>query len=113
MKIVKWIDCEKAVNKDSHGLGGFGGFFKKGMRWKDYKKMYKKTYHKELEELRKSIIENRIRCKGSEHQYGNGNAPLWDDGSADTYSYRGWGDLMAAVWSTEDNVDYSYMDFYC
>jgi hypothetical protein len=29
-----------------------------------------------------------------------------------TFSYRGWGDIMAAIWSEEENKDYNYMDFY-
>ena len=47
-----------------------------------------------------------------QHQNGAVAVPLWSNGKVDTYSFRSWGDLMAAVWSTEENKDYGYMDFY-
>jgi hypothetical protein len=68
--------------------------------------------HPLLEELRRSIIANNIRCTGEQHQNGAVAVPLWSNGKVDTYSFRAWGDLMAAVWSTEENKDYGYMDFY-
>ena len=113
MDIIKWIDYEDASPKADHGLGGLGGFFKNGMRWKDYLDIFKDKAHPDLEILRASIIKNNIKCNGSEHQNGFNAVPVWEDGSCDTYTFRSWGDLMAAVWSTEENEDYSYMDFYC
>jgi len=112
MKIVKWITYSEARGKKENGLGGMGGWFKDGMRWKDYKNSYKKIAYKMLETLRKSIIENGIKCTGEEHQQGAKAIPLWDNGKVDTYSFRAWGDLMAAVWSTEENTDYNYLSFY-
>lgn len=113
MKIIKWITNNETMGKEENGLGGMGGFFKDGMRWEDYKNNYKKVAHKMLEELRKSIIENEIKWTGQEMQdNGYETVPLWSNGKVDTYSWRAWGDLMAAVWSTEDNKDYCYMDFY-
>jgi len=113
MKIIKWITYSEARNKEENGYGGLGGWFKDGMRWKDYVESYIKEVRPDLEKLRKSIVKNGIRCTGEEHQHSNyKSVPLWDNGKVDTYSYRAWGDLMAAVWSTEDNQDYSYMSFY-
>jgi hypothetical protein len=37
---------------------------------------------------------------------------MFSDGSVATFSLRGWGDLLAAVYSERDNKDYCYMDFY-
>jgi hypothetical protein len=113
MKLIKWIDYSCTRGIEDHGLGGLGGFFEKGMRWEDYLNAFIPEIRNELETLRKSIIDNHIRCTGSDHQNEKGFVPLWDDNTCDTYSFRAWGDLMAAVWSTEDNTDYSYMDFYC
>jgi hypothetical protein len=48
---------------------------------------------------------------GQEHQYNSG-VPVFSDGKVATYTYRGWGDLMAAIWATEEDKDYHYMDFY-
>ena len=119
MKIEKWITYDEAEGKTENGLGGMGGWFgttetgwDAGHRWKDYLDNYQAEVHPMLEELRRSIIEHKIRCTGMEHQNGVHAIPLWDNGRVDTYSYRAWGDLMAAVWSTEDDKNYSYMDFY-
>ena len=38
--------------------------------------------------------------------------PLFSDGKVATFSFRGWGDLMAAIWSEAEDKDYGYMDFY-
>lgn len=115
-KIVKWITESDAAGKEDNNLGGLGGWFgcdKKGQRWPDYVNAYKEEVHQMLEELRKGIIENNVRWTGQEKQDNDYNTvPLWDDGSVTFYSWRGWGDLMAAVWSTQDNKDYSYLDFY-
>ena len=113
MIITKWINYAEAENYEENGFGGLGGFFERGMRWIDYKEGFFIPYHEELEILRKSIIDNKIRCTGSEHQFNYEACPLWDNEKTDTYSMRAWGDLMAAIWSTEENKDYSYMDFYC
>ena len=113
MNIEKWITTDEAEGKEENGLGGMGGFFSEGMRWKNYKENYVPKVHEKLEELRRSIIENNIRCTGEERQEGGGNVvPLWSNGKVDTYSWRAWGDLMAAVWSEHENKDYNYMDFY-
>lgn len=113
MNIVEWITVNEAADKPEHGLGGMGGFFQDGMRWPEYLACFKPEAHPDLEELRASILTHRIRCTGDQRQNAGGLVvPLWSDGTVDTYSWRAWGDLMAAVWSTADSRDYSYMDFY-
>lgn len=113
IKIEKWITPEEVKGKEDNGLGGLGGFFHAGMRWKDYKNRFQKKVYSMLEELRKSIIKNNIRCTGQQMQEdGLSVVPLWSNGKVDTYTWRAWGDLMAAVWSEKDKKDYSYMDFY-
>ena len=113
LTIVKWITENEASDKEQNGIGGMGGFFKEGMRWKDYLDNYIKKAHPLLEELKRSIIKNNIKWTGEEKQENNYNTvPLWSNGKVDTYSWRAWGDLMAAVWSEEENKDYCYMNFY-
>jgi len=112
LKIIKFITEDETGDRQDNHLGGMGGFFQDGMRWKDYKNQYKKIAHANLEELRKKIVENNVRCTGEELQNGYVGIPLWSDDSVSTYSWRGWGDLMAAVWSEHENKDYCYMDFY-
>jgi hypothetical protein len=123
LKVVDWITYDEAEGKEDLGFGGLGGWFgtheingethwDAGHRWEDYKKSYKEEAWLLLEELRRSIIERQIRCTGEQHQNGYKAVPLWSNGKVDTYSYRAWGDLMAAVWSTEDDKNYNYMTFY-
>lgn len=112
-KIIEFITYGEAEEKEENGLGGMGGWFSDGHRWEDYIDGYNDEGKQLLEELRRAIIKNGIRCTGDQHQHsGYRSVPLWSDGKVDTYSYRAWGDLMAAIWSTEDDKDYSYMDFY-
>lgn len=111
-RILKFITFDKAEKYPENGLGGLGGMFKKGMRWEDYKPYYTNYAHEELEQLRSKILENEIRCSGEDHQYNSKSVPLWSDKTVDTYSYRAWGDLMAAIYSTQENKDYCYIDFY-
>jgi hypothetical protein len=112
-KIKKFITYAESEKYEENGLGGMGGWFSDGHRWEDYIEGYSDEGKQLLEELRSQIIKNQIKCTGDEHQYSSiQSVPLWDDDTVDTYSYRAWGDLMAAIWSTEDNRDYNYMDFY-
>jgi hypothetical protein len=125
MTIEKWITNAEAAGKDENGLGGMGGWFgydnsadggqelpPAHHRWADYLGNFEPKAHAMLEELRRSIVANKVRCTGYQHQNEASAVPLWSNGKVDTYSYRAWGDLMAAVWSTEEDKDYGYMDFY-
>ncbi len=89
MKIEKWITYAEADGKEQNNLGGMGGWFQDGHRWKDYLASYKEEAHPMLETLRKSIIENKIQCTGDEHQNGAKAVPLWDNGKVNTYSFLG------------------------
>ena len=109
LTVVDWINWDEAENRES--CGSMGGFFTEGMRWKDYIEAFRKVEH--LEVLRKEIIKKKIKTTGREHQESDVGVPLFSDGTVGTFSYRGWGDLMAAVWSKEEDADYHYMHFYC
>lgn len=111
--VVDWIDG-RGDKTDNYlvSIGGMGGWFERGMRWKDYIESIvdgKKAY---AEALRDSILQNNIRYTGSDHQNQDDGVPLFSDGTIGAFSFRAWGDLMAAIWSTEDGMDYSYMDYY-
>ena len=113
IKVVKFVSYLESEEYKESPIGGLGGFFSNSMRWEDYLEASNEVYHSILEVLRKAIIENDIKCTGAFHQSSSvKSCPVFSDGTCATYSYRAWGDLMAAVWSSEDDKDYSYMDFY-
>ena len=100
MLVKKWI---KYNSDRPEIIGGLGGWFDYGMRWEDYLDSlldFKKPY---AEALRKDILEKKIVHNGFWHQY--------DEGTIGSFSIRAWHDLIAAIWSTKENKDYSYMDF--
>jgi len=112
MKILGWIHYEDVTRDDEEIFGGFGGFFADGMRWNDYLDQFNNLGKDYAEALRDEILKDKIKCTGSQHQNGYLSVPVFSDGTISTFSYRGWGDLMAAVWSEAENKDYNYMDFY-
>ena len=115
MNFKKWISNDEANNYRNCPIGGLGGFFnwkEKGMRWKDYLDIWHPEVHPYLEAIRESVLNNKIRYTGQYHQNGSNGVPLFEDNSVALFSFRGWGDLMAAIWGEEEDKDYSYMDFY-
>jgi hypothetical protein len=83
-----------------------------GQRWEDFLKVAKPEARPYYEAIRKEIVANKIRWTGQEHQGGNEGCPVFSDGTVCAVSLRAWGDLMAVIWSTEEDKDYCYMDFY-
>lgn len=113
MEVVEWIAYEVADEvPDEKNVGGMGGFFNSGMRWKDYLAAFGEEYHPYAEAIKKNVLELRLKIGGDDHQYSENGVPLFSDGKVASFSYRGWGDLMAAIWAEEEDRDYSYMDFY-
>jgi len=130
VEVVEWIDEEEVgLRKDldhDGSLGGLGGWFGyvprglknprqeglvlNGQRWPDYLAAFTEDKHPRLEAIRKSVVENRIRVGGIVAQEIE-CVPVLSDGTYFLGSMRGWGDLMAAIWSSEDNKDYGYADF--
>ena len=125
MKVKEWISYKKA-KKYKESVSGFGGFFnfqpgktneedqETGMRWKDYLNMagYNEESYPYLNAIKKSVIENDLKLTGEQHQYSKNGVPLFEDDTVASFSWRAWGDLMAAIWSDEEDKDYCYMDFY-
>ena len=88
-----------------------GGWFQKGMRWEDYREhTVEPANERYLNYLRGYIIRHNIFKGRDWHQ--NQGVAVFNDGTYASFSFRAWGDLMAAIWSTELDTDYSYMDFY-
>ncbi|MEM9204651.1 MAG: hypothetical protein AAGC53_23660 [Actinomycetota bacterium] len=52
------------------------------------------------------------RISGSDHQRFDDGVPVFSDGTALSDGWRGWGRLMAEIWSDVDGVAYDYIDFY-
>ena len=116
MKVVNWISYDESENYAYNNIGGLGGFFNftnKGMRWKDYINNFLEGDKVYVEALRQEILDKNLRFCGNDHQADNfEGVPVFEDNTVATYSYRAWGDLMAAIWSEKEDKDYCYMDFY-
>jgi len=113
MKVIDWLSYKEAEEKEE-SVGGMGGFFQKGMRWKDYKEAYEgESWEKEEKyflAIKDAVIKEGLKVGGDGHQ--NEYTPLFEDGTVGSFSFRAWGDLMAAIYSEHEDKDYSYMDFY-
>ena len=89
-----------------------GGIFNKGDRWINYINSvdgWKKPY---LEAIREDVIRRKIRYGGKHYQQNQQTTPMFNNDKMAIFSMRAWGDLMAAIWSENENKDYSYIDFY-
>lgn len=63
--------------------------------------------------LYSEIVARGLREGGDWHQCADDGVPLFSDGTYITFSYRAWGDLLAAIWNTEEKTNrYGYMNFY-
>jgi len=111
--VVDWISYGDALEKDAV-IGGMGGWFGRDRRhqWEDYVDDIDPKFLPYYEALRSSVVEKRVRRGGDWHQDSPEGVPLFSDGTVAIFTFRGWGDLMAAVWTEEDNRRYNYMDFY-
>lgn len=113
--VEKFVPYEEAENLPQAPIGGLGGFFKDGNRWGDYIGAFIHSDQPEVpasvyfEALREKIITDNIRNGGFWHQAEG--CPIFSDGKTATFSFRAWGDLMAAIWSEQDQKDYSYINF--
>lgn len=111
ISVVQMIPYDEAEGKPC-SLGGMGGFFDRGMRWEQILECYSAGGREYCEAFRKYILENCLKRGGDFHQEDAAGAPLFSDGTVGSFSYRGWGDFLAGVWSEAENKDYTYMDFY-
>lgn len=109
MKVTKWLTFDESENL-TESCGGMGGWVN-GHKWEDYIEKYQEEETPYLEALRSKVLEDKLRIGGDEHQ--ESFNPLFEDGTIGAFSFRGWGDLLAAIYNTEEDTNqYSYMDFY-
>ena len=109
--VVEWVSYSEA-EKLKESIGGMGGWFSEGNRWKDYLNNCTEREHPYCEAFREEVVKHEIRGEGDWHQRSEVGVPVFSDGTCASFSLRAWGDIMAAVWAEEENKDYSYMDFY-
>jgi len=109
--VKKWI---ARSNADSYpeSCGGWGGWFARGDRWATYIDEAEESKRPYLEALRADILKLEIQEGGDWHQRSEQGTPLFSDGTVGKFSFRAWGDLLAAIWSEHEQKDYQYMDFY-
>ena len=122
MKVDRWISYADADGMPESPLGGMGGWFGAGVKdgrshfnephtWDDYLDNWKEA-RPYAEAVRESVIDLRLWESGDFHQGDDCGVPVFDDGTVATFSFRAWGDLMAAIWTQQLGRQYCYMDFY-
>jgi predicted esterase YcpF (UPF0227 family) len=128
--VIDWI--RYGSDKEDAPVGGMGGWFnahlmekfdvekgemkenpnlKPPHTWEDYVGAHNKESHPYLEALKLEIVSNNIQATGDQHQ-NQGMTPLFSDNTVGEFSYRSWGDLMAAIYTTQEEP-LTYMAYYC
>lgn len=118
MKVAEWISYAESEDK-TESVGGFGGWF--GVkdnnwdyphRWSDYIESWKPEVHPYLEAIKADVLASNRFLTGRQHQYEDDSVPLFEDGTVGSFSFRAWGDLMAAIATEKDGKNHNYMEFY-
>lgn len=89
-----------------------GGIVKSGDRWINYINRFEEWQKPYIEAIRLDIINRNIKITGVEHQNNSDGTPKFNNGKYGLFTFRAWGDLMAATWAEYENSNYSYLDFY-
>jgi hypothetical protein len=115
MKVVDWISYDDAADK-TESVGWLGGWFgfedDDHHRWPDYLAHFEPDVHPYLEALKEDVLGSGRFFTGEQHQDSNAGVPLFEDGTVGKFSFRAWGDLMAAIATVKDGKDHNYMEFY-
>lgn len=111
-EVIGWVSYDSVPSEGPERIGGWGGFVEHGDRWKDFIEAFDEEGAPYYEALRSTILRRRLKQGGDWHQNDAHGVPVFNDGTVGMFTFRAWGDLMAAVWAEHDNRDYSYMDFY-
>lgn len=116
IRVVRWLTEDELTDEicgdEDNNIGVMGGWFgrDKKQRWSDYIGVWVVDARPYIEALREEILRIGLKRGGDWHdKFGT---PLFNDGKIGGFSWRGWGDLLAAVWSEAENKHYEYMDFY-
>ena len=110
LRVVRTTSWAAAIGDFPESCGGMGGWVSSSIGWAEYLEAMPAQQHAHLEALRRWVLAEGIRRGGDWHQAGG--VPVFSDGTVGAFSMRGWGDLLAAIWNTEEAPSYSYMDFY-
>jgi tetratricopeptide (TPR) repeat protein len=111
-RVISWIAFDEAEKDARKDVGGWGGVIAKGQGWVEYLAAVDPRLKDHYEALREAVISRGLRRGGDWHQHAPDGVAVFDDDAIATSSFRAWGDLMAAIWASEDCRDYGYMDFY-
>jgi len=125
MTVKEWITYgEQDIRTDltKNNLGGMGGWFNAHLihdkanvhpnhTWEDYLNAIGKSSKEYAIALKEEILSKDIHYTGEDHQYSFEGVPVFDDNTYSTFSYRGWGDLMAAIYTSEEKP-ITYMEYY-
>jgi hypothetical protein len=111
VKVEGWISSGEAEGKPE-SVGWMGGWFKEGDRWADYLAAYKPETHPYLEAIKDDVLASGRFINGGQHQNSPRGVPLFEDGTVGMFTFRAWGDLMAAIATVKDGKDHHYMEFY-
>lgn len=112
--VKKWVKLPEL--EDFSGLDIMfiqsGGIFEKGCRWFYYINSVEEWQRPYLEAIREEIISKAIKWTGKEMQENPKGIPVFNNGKLGLFTWRAWGDLLAAIWAESEDIDYSYIDFY-
>lgn len=113
IRVVDWIDYDEADDKPE-SIGGLGGWFgfDQPNTWDDYIAIWNDEAKPYAEAIKDDVLASGRFIGGDEHQNADDGVPLFSDGTIGSFSFRGWGDLMAAIATLKTGKPHNYMDFY-
>ena len=110
--VIGWVSTASVETRDLVDVGSWGGFMTEADRWNDHIANIEPKFVAHHEALRRAINAKGLRRGGDWHQRASDGVLVFGDGAIGTFSFRAWGDLMAATWVEEDRRGYGYMHFY-
>ena len=119
MKVIEWISYDEAQDKEE-SVGGLGGWFgvkdddwEYPHRWADYLAATDPSKHPYVEAIKADVLTSGRFISGQQHQDLDDGVPLFEDGTVAGFSFRAWGDLMAAIATEHDGKNHAYIEIYC
>lgn len=114
VRVEAWISSAEAESH-AESVGGLGGWFGSDGQthtWQDYLDHWQPAVHPYLQALKDDVLASGRFICGNNHQDDPDGTPLFDDGTVGSFSFRAWGDLMAAIATVKDGQPHNYMEFY-
>lgn len=116
IRVVDWDGPFENVKEREHAFFVSGGWVD-GHSWSEYLEHMLASDDAGpgslpyLEALRREVLSRRLFISGEDHQDWRFGTPVFSDGKVANFTWRAWGDFMAAVWS-EAFQGLGYMQFY-